>query len=254
MVPPSTGAADRSAMTGSTDGSRPTVCGSSSGRSSTPKPGGLDPQTHSVILGGWCVPHATSQLHRVARPRFRPAPPRPGEPGLVSDPYPPDPDPISTVAAPPRIVGRMERPSREPELSTDGNPPRRQSDPLLVAIGAFRDFVRVTIKGATCRGTLAMGFVVVARMAKTGDPIADVALVLFALYLGAILGRPLDRWLSKRGPSRRAAHERATDAGALIAAATPGNDPIDQNPGAEPAPKARGARRGSRSAGQRGHP
>ena len=46
---------------------------------------------------------------------------------------------------------------------------------------------------------------VFARMAKTGDPIADVALVLFALYLGAILGRPIDRWLSKRGPSRRAA-------------------------------------------------
>lgn len=202
--------------------------------------------------------------HQPAPPRrslaISPRPPRPGEPGLVSDPHPPDPDPISTVAARPRIVGRMERPSREPELSTDGNSPRRQSDPLLVAIGAFRDFVRVTIKGATCRGTLAMGFVVVARMAKTGDPIADVALVLFALYLGAILGRPLDRWISKLGPSRRAAHESATNAGALIAAATPRNDPIDQNPGAEPtvpapkAPRARGARRGSRSAGQRGHP
>lgn len=187
--------------------------------------------------------------------------PRPSEPGLVSDQPPPDPDPISTVAASPRIVGRMERPSREPEQSTDGYSLRRQSDPLLVAIGAFRDFVRLTIKGATCRGTLAFGFVVVSRMTRTGDPIADVALVLFALYLGAILGRPLDRWISKLGPSRRAAHESVTNTGgALIAAASQRNDQIDQNRRAVPAvpapkaPRARAARRRSRPAGQRGHP
>jgi hypothetical protein len=157
----------------------------------------------------------------------------------------------------------MERPSRQSELSTDGYSLRRQSDPLLVAIGAFRDFVRVTIKGATCRGTLAFGFVVVSRMTRTGDPIADVALMLFALYLGAILGRPLDRWISKLGSSRRAAHESATNAGGtLIAAASPQNDQLDQlaqldqnRRRAVPALKApRADRRRSRPAGQRGHP
>lgn len=86
-------------------------------------------------------------------------------------------------------------------------PPRRPPDPLLVAFGAFRDFVRDTIKGATCRVALACGFVFVSRMVRTGDQIANGALLLFALYFGAILGKPLDRWIRKS--SRRAPTEIA---------------------------------------------
>lgn len=93
-------------------------------------------------------------------------------------------------------------------------PPRRASgNPFLDVVGSVRDYVGHIVKTATWRFTLACMLAFGSRLVPlpTDDNVTRSLLLLCAVSLGAVLGRPLDR---KNRARRRSRVRRAVAAAA----------------------------------------
>jgi hypothetical protein len=82
-------------------------------------------------------------------------------------------------------------------------PPCR--DPFLDTARTVGDYVRSVVEAATWRLTFGCAFAIIGRMLPLPkeDLVTHVLLVVFALNLGAVLGRPLDRRPSVHRRRRR---------------------------------------------------
>jgi hypothetical protein len=200
-----------------------------------------------VISGQSVQPPRTRRSSR-ARPAISTRPPRPGEPGLVSDHDPPTPpcaSPISTVVEVPRIVGLVNEHSRPStrsavtpiqsstsvtptgsvpraapaESSIDGGRalpypvaknPQPDSDPFLAAVGSLRDLVRHLVSTSTWSFAFACAGGAASRLVLLLVPLLkEDTIVSGLLFLcGISVGALIGRPLDRRCRRTRARPRR----------------------------------------------
>lgn len=105
----------------------------------------------------------------------------------------------------------------EPTELPDGKSGLKPSDPFLHAVGSVRDFVVYMVKTANWALTLACAGLCVSRLVwpLLPDDSATRALFgLFALSLGACIGKPLDHRLAAARAKREGSHSSRTRTGA----------------------------------------